>query len=159
MAEPTNHDLLITRVLDASLERVWAAWTDPAEVQKWWGPNGVTNPTCEWEARSGGRINVVMLAGDELGYLAGQEWPMTGQFEEVIPREKLVYTSKAIVDGKPVLETLCTVTFEEQSANKTKLTVQITVTTVTPEAEGPLAGMEMGWNQSLDKLVAYAEKE
>jgi len=152
MAEQNKHDLTITRLLDAPLERVWQAWTDPAELQKWWGPRGVTNPTCEWEAKPGGKINVVMLAGEELGQLAGQEWPMTGQFKEVIPQQKLVYTSNAIMDGKPIIENICTVTFEEQNG-KTKMTLQVVITKITPEAEGPLSGMEQGWNQSLDKLT------
>lgn len=144
--------LIMERLLDAPLERVWSAWTDQAELQKWWGPRGVTNPTCVWEARRGGRIDVVMLAGKELGPLAGQEWPMTGEFKEVEPKNRLVFASKAIVDGKPVLENLCTVTLEE-SDGKTKLTVKVVVTNATPEAEGPLSGMEIGWNQSLDKLT------
>lgn len=158
MAEESKHDLLITRLLDAPLERVWRAWTDPTELQKWWGPRGVTNPTCQWEPTPGGKINVVMLAGEELGELRGQEWPMTGQFTEVIPRQKLVFTSSAIMDGKPVLENLCTVTFEEQ-VDKTKMTLHVAVTKTTPEAEGPLAGMEMGWNQSLDKLTEQVEED
>jgi uncharacterized protein YndB with AHSA1/START domain len=139
-------------VLDAPVERVWRAWTAPAELQKWWGPRGVTNPTCEWEARPGGKINVVMLAGEELGPLKGQEWPMTGQFKEVVPHQKLVYTSNPVMAGKPIMESLCTVTFEAQG-DQTKLTLQVVITEATPEAEGPLAGMAMGWNQSLDKLT------
>ncbi len=154
MNEAYKHDLTITRLLDAPIEHVWQAWTDPAELQKWWGPRGVTNPTCEWDAQPGGKINVVMLAGSDLGELAGQEWPMTGEFHEVVSHQKLVYTAVAIVDGKPVLETLDTVTFEDQGG-KTKLTLHVAVTKTTPEAEGPLAGMEMGWNQSIDKLTEY----
>lgn len=157
MTEEGKHDLLITRVLDAPLDRVWQAWTDPEELQKWWGPRGVTNPTCEWEAMPGGKINVVMLAGEELGELKGQEWPMTGEFKEVAPRQKLVFTSSAIMDGQPILENLCTVTFEEQG-NQTKMTLSVAVTKTTPEAEGPLSGMEIGWNQSLDKLTEQVEE-
>jgi uncharacterized protein YndB with AHSA1/START domain len=152
MAETDKHELTMVRVLEAPLERAWRAWTDPAELQRWWGPRGVTNPTCEWEARPGGKIHVVMLAGEELGPLKGQEWPMTGKFEAVVPHGRLIFTSSAIVEGKPVLENRCTVSFEDQ-AGKTKLTVHVVVTKTTPEAAGPLAGMEMGWNQSLDKLV------
>ncbi|HUY85051.1 MAG TPA: SRPBCC domain-containing protein [Candidatus Dormibacteraeota bacterium] len=157
MAEESKHDLSITRVVDAPLERVWQAWTDPDELQKWWGPRGVTNPTCEWEARPGGKMNVVMLAGESLGELKGQEWPMTGEFKEVVPRQKLVFTSSAIMDGKPILENLCTVTLQDQDG-KTKLTLQIVVTKATPEAEGPLAGMAQGWNESIDKLTEQLEQ-
>lgn len=146
-------ELTLERTIDASLEIVWKYWTDQNLVQQWWGPNGVSNPTCVWEAKPNGTIHIVMLAGSELGPLAGQEWPMTGKFEEVVMPEKLVYTSSAIMNGKAVLETRTTVMFSEENG-KTKMTVHIVVTMTTPEAEGPLQGMEMGWNQQLDKLVA-----
>jgi len=152
MPEASKHDLLIIRVLDAPLERVWRAWTDPQELQKWWGPRGVTNPVCTWEARAGGKIDIVMLAGEELGNLKGSEWPMNGTFQEVTPPNKLVYTSSAIMNNKSIIESTNTVTLEEHDG-KTKLTFHIVITKATPEAEGPLAGMETGWNQAIDKLT------
>jgi uncharacterized protein YndB with AHSA1/START domain len=147
-----SHDLVVTRTLNAPREKVWQAWTDPQLVQKWWGPRGVTNPTCEWETKPGGKIHIVMLAGAELGDMKGQEWPMTGEIKEVVAPERLVFTSSAIMNGKPILENLITVTLEDQG-NTTVMTVQIVVSNVTPEAAGPLQGMEMGWNQQLDKLT------
>ena len=152
MADQTEHELTLTRVYEAPLQKVWQAWTDPAQLAQWWGPNGVTNPTCVWDARTGGKINIVMLAGAELGELAGQEWPMTGEFTEVVPEQKLVYTASPVMDGKPVMDTLTTVDFEEQDG-KTKLTVHIEVRRITEAAAGPLSGMEMGWNQQLAKRV------
>src|ERR1700722_3634133 len=114
MVEEAKRVLTITRLLNAPLKSAWQAWTDPDKLKEWWGPKGVTNPTCEWQAEVGGKINVVMLAGEELGELKGQEWPMTGEFQEVVPESKLVYTSSAIMGGKPILDCLCTVTFEAQ---------------------------------------------
>jgi uncharacterized protein YndB with AHSA1/START domain len=151
MADKANHRLTIKRQFDAPLERVWRAWTDPDELKKWWGPRGVTNPICEWEPIPGGTINIVMLAGHELGELAGQKWPMSGVFEEVVPRERLVFKSNAIMNDKPILESLVSVTFEE-SGSKTTMNLEIEVVMATAEAEGPLAGMKMGWTQSIDKL-------
>ena len=155
--EGQNKELTLTRVFDAPIEKVWEYWTDPKLIQQWWGPNGVTNPTCVWEAKPEGNIHIVMLAGQELGPMAGQEWPMTGEFQEVVAPEKLVYSSNAIMDGKVVLETLTTVTFAEDNG-KTTMTVHIVVTMVTEEGKFALQGMEMGWNQQLDKLVAMVAK-
>ncbi len=157
MNEESKKELTLTRVFDAPRELVFKAWTDPELVQQWWGPRGVTNPTCEWEARPGGNIHIVMLAGEELGSFKGQEWPMTGEFKEVQGPEKLVFVANAIVDGKAVMENLTTVTFEEKDG-KTQMTVHIVVTKTTPEAAGPLQGMEMGWNQQLDKLGEFLQK-
>lgn len=148
-----NKELTLTRVFDAPREKVWKYWTDPKLLQQWWGPYGVTNPTCVWEAVPNGKINIVMLAGDELGPLNGQEWPMTGTIEQLQEPEKLVFTANAIQDGKAILEHRTTVTLVQQDG-KTYMTVHIVVTMTTPEAAGPLQGMEQGWNQQLDKLVA-----
>lgn len=151
MEEAKNKELTLIRVFNAPREKVWKYWTDPKLVQQWWAPDGFTNPTCIWEAKPEGNIHIVMLAGQDLGPMAGKEFPMTGTFVSVDEPEKLVYTSNAIMNDKVVLETMNTVTFTEVDG-KTTMTVHIAVTMATPEAAGPLAGMEMGWNQQLDKL-------
>ena len=148
-----KRDLVITRVFNAPRELVWRAWTDPRILKKWWGPRGVTNPTCEWDARPGGKINIVMLAGKELGNFAGQKWPMNGTFREVTPQSRLVYTSNALDDIKDVLiETEVTIDFEDLRG-KTKMRLHIVVTKADEKkAAFALQGMEVGWNQQIDKL-------
>ncbi len=154
MSEDDKPDLMIERVVDAPLDRVWRAWTDPSELQKWWGPRGVTIIESKWDPHVGGHIGITMLAGKELGQMAGMKWPMDGRFADVIPNQKLQFTTRPLMNGNPIMETLCTVTFEQQG-DKTKLKLQIVITEKTTEAEGPLAGMKMGWNQSIDKLNEF----
>ena len=150
-------ELSLTRLFDAPRELVFKAWTDPKLLASWWGPRGVTNPICELDVRPHGQINIVMLAGEELGDLKGSRWPMKGVFQEIREPEKIVFTSTAIINDKPIIENLTTVMFEEYEG-KTKLTLHVVVTKVTPEGEGPLSGMEMGWTQSLDKLAEFLVK-
>jgi uncharacterized protein YndB with AHSA1/START domain len=146
----------MTRIFDAPRAMVWKAWTDPEMVSRWWGPRGVTTPTCEVDARRGGKINIVMLAGKELGPAAGQEWPMTGTFEEVTPQDRLVFTATALQDRKgsrALLETRTTVTFDDlQGKTRLKLHILITRSSNTPEAKFAIQGMEDGWSQSFDRL-------
>lgn len=149
MAE-NNRVLRLERVFDAPRETVFKAWTDERLIAQWWGPQGFTAPVCEWDTRSG-KINVVMEDTTAL-IEKGAKFPMTGRFKEIEAPKRLVYTSSPIMNGKPIMETLVTVTFEDQDG-KTKLTLHVFVTKTTPEAEGALAGMEMGWSQSLDKLA------
>jgi uncharacterized protein YndB with AHSA1/START domain len=155
--EDTKKELTLERTYDAPIAMVWKAWTDPEMVAQWWGPRGMTNPTCEWEAKVGGNIHIVMLAGEELGQMKGMEFPMTGSFTEIDKPKKLVFISNALRDGKPMLENLVTVTFEEQEG-KTKMTAHIVVTKATPEAEMALQGMDMGWDQQMDKLGEFLIK-
>lgn len=155
--EDAKKELTLERTYDAPIDLVWKAWTDPKLVAEWWGPNGVTNPTCEWDFKSGGTIHIVMLAGEELGPMKGQEWPMTGEFKEIDELKKIVFTSDAIMNDKPILKNLVTVIFSEQDG-KTTMNVHIVVTHAEPEAEMALSGMEMGWNQQLDKLGEFLKK-
>jgi uncharacterized protein YndB with AHSA1/START domain len=153
-------ELTITRVFDAPRELVWKAWTDQKLVQKWWGPRGVSNPTCVWDARQNGRIEIVMLAGNELGSAAGQRWPMNGTFIEVNPNSRLVFSSNAIDDEKnALLENEVTVDLKDEG-RKTKMVLHIVVKKAVPgKTEMMLEGMEMGWNQQMDKLVELVENE
>jgi len=151
MAEQTR-ELTLTRVFDAPRELVWRAWTEPELMAKWWGPNGVTNPTCELDAKVGGKMYIVMLADETLGPLAGQRWPMRGEFQEVQEPERLVFKNQAVDENDHVLiDGLTTVTFEEEGG-KTKMTMTTVAKAMAPPAPQMLDGMEAGWTQSLEKL-------
>lgn len=159
MANAESKTLTIERTFNAPLEKVWQAWTDEKQVQKWWGPYGVTNPTCEWDAKVGGKIHIVMLAGEELGELAGQRWPMQGVFKEVEASKRLVFSNQAIDnDGNILIDGLTTVDFEAEGG-QTKVTITVVAKPVSPVAEQMIAGMDMGWNQQTDKLAAFVEEE
>jgi uncharacterized protein YndB with AHSA1/START domain len=139
--------MITTRIFDAPREVVFQAWTDPKQLQRWWGPKGFTNPVCEVDARPGGAIRIHMRAPD------GTVYPMTGVFHEVVVPERLVFTSSALdANGNPLFEVLNTVTFAEEGG-KTKLTVHASVSKVIGDAAPHLAGMEQGWSMTLDRLA------
>ena len=83
---------------------------------------------------------------------------MKGEFKEIDEPKKIVFTSEAIVNDKPILKNLVTVIFNEQDG-KTTMNVHIVVTHAEPEAAGPLSGMEVGWNQQLDKLGEFLKRD
>jgi uncharacterized protein YndB with AHSA1/START domain len=140
-------DLVLTRVFDAPRELVFQAWTDPARLQRWWGPKNFTNPVCEIDVRPGGAIRIHMRAPD------GVVYPMSGIFQEIDQPRRLVFTSAALDENdQPMFEVLNTVSFEEQDG-RTKLTLEASVMTATDKAPRYLAGMEQGWSQSLDRLA------
>jgi uncharacterized protein YndB with AHSA1/START domain len=144
----TQRELTITRIFDAPRELVFAMWTDPVHLTKWWGPKGFTNPVCEVDAKPGGALRIVMRAPD------GAEHPMKGTFVEVSPPERLVFTNTPVdAEGKPLLDGLTTVTFDERHG-KTTLTVHTRAIALVPLAARMLEGMNMGWTQSIDRLEA-----
>jgi uncharacterized protein YndB with AHSA1/START domain len=148
---PAQREVTLTRIFDAPVQLVWTAWTDPRHLAQWWGPKNFTNPVCELDLRPGGAIRIHMRAPD------GVVYPMTGEFEEIVPPERLVFTSVARdLEDKPLLKGLNTVTFEDVGG-KTKVTVHSRAVGLAPIAPQMLAGMEMGWTQSLDKLAGLVE--
>lgn len=152
VTESSERELVITRVFDAPRSLVFKVWTDPKHMAQWWGPHGFTNPVCELDVRPGGAILIHMRGPD------GAVYPMTGVFQEIVEPERLVFTSAALDEaGKPLFEGLTTVTFVEQGG-KTALTLQARVVKATAEAAPHLAGMEVGWTQSLERLAAYVAK-
>ena len=139
----------ISRVLDAPRERVWQAWTEPEQLKRWFMPHGFTVPECEVDLRPGGRLHMIVRAPD------GSEMENDGTFEEIEAPSRLVLTTGAFhgPDGTPMLEVRNTVTFDDVDG-KTGLRIDAVVTKASPEVAAPLAGMQEGWLQSLDKLDA-----
>jgi uncharacterized protein YndB with AHSA1/START domain len=153
----THKEFTITRVFDAPREMVYKAWTDPKMIEKWWGPKGVFIPICEIEAKIGGRIYIVMEAGEELGKAKGMQWPMEGEFVELDEPKKIVFNANAINEGKVYFEHQTTVTLDEENG-KTTMKVHVVVTKSLPGSEYAIAGMEQGWNSQFDKLEEFINK-
>ena len=142
-----TREATITRTFDAPRNRVFQMWTEPERVAQWWGPHGFTNPVCEVDARPGGAVRIHMRAPD------GVVYPMSGTFRDIAAPERLVLATVAEdQQGRPLLEGMNTVTFEEQ-AGRTKITVQASAVPLVPIAERMVAGMEQGWTQSLERLA------
>lgn len=140
-------ELALTREFPARREVVFKAWTDPKQMAKWWGPRGFTNPLCRLDARPGGKIRIDMHAP------FGTVYPMTGEFNEVVLPERLVFTCWAQFDesGSAQLETVNTVTFVEHNG-RTKITLHARVSKATSASAMAVAGMEQGWTESLVRL-------
>ncbi|MFI5240142.1 MAG: SRPBCC domain-containing protein [Candidatus Saccharimonadia bacterium] len=156
--EKNTKELTISRIFDAPRELVFKAWTDPELLAKWWGPRGVTNPECEVDAQVGGAIHITMLAGEELGPLAGQRWPMKGTFIELTPPDRIVFSNQAVDENDNVLiDGITTVIFEEKDS-KTIMTLHVIARGISAESPQMLAGMNQGWSESIDKLTELLEK-
>lgn len=148
-AESSKGDLELNHVFDAPRELVWKAWTDPAQVAQWWGPKGFTNPRCEWDARPGGAIRIDMRGPD------GMVYPMSGVFRELDEPEKMIFIASALDEkGNSMFDILTTAVFRDEHG-KTALTLQLRVISTTARAPQYLKGMEVGWQQSLERLGAH----
>lgn len=150
-------ELIMERVFDAPRDLVWKAWTDPEMIKEWWGPNDVTIPECEVDLRVGGKIYIMMEAGEAMGPYKGTRWPMLGKFTVVEPNTNLSYDVLAWTEGDKE-ETTIDQTTELKLAKenkKTKLKVRAIVHKVGPKAQMAVEGMRYGFGQQLDKLSDF----
>jgi uncharacterized protein YndB with AHSA1/START domain len=147
--------MVLTRVFAAPRARVWKAWTEAAEIQKWWGPEHFSCPGATIDLRVGGKYLLGMRGPD------GQEFWGTGEYREIVPLEKLVYTdnfsdpqghvvpaSSLGLPGDWPSQRLVTITFADLGGSKTLVTIH--------DAALPSAWNDMtvaGWSTSLDKLA------
>lgn len=61
-------DLRTTRTINASRERVFAAWTDPAQLARWWGPTGFTNTFHRFDLKPEGVWEFTMHGPDNTDF-------------------------------------------------------------------------------------------
>lgn len=55
-----DREVRTTRIIAAPCERVFAAWTDPAQLASWWGPQGFTNTFHRFELKPEGMWEFTM---------------------------------------------------------------------------------------------------
>jgi uncharacterized protein YndB with AHSA1/START domain len=133
--------LTIKRRLKASVERVYAAWTDPAMMASWFGPNDTKVASAETDVRVGGRFRVIMHALD------GEVHDVSGIYRTVEPNRKLVFSWAWITT--PERESLVTVTMKPDGEG--------TLLTLLHEQfadEAARDGHRVGWGEALDRLEA-----
>ena len=154
-------EVVFERVYDAPVEQVWRAWTDPEMIKQWWGPDNVLIPECEVDLRVGGKIYIVMEAGEAMGPYKGTRWPMLGEFTVVEPNARLSYKAKAWTAGQDEqtqIDQVTELTLSEE-AGKTKLKLKATINKVGPAAVMAVQGMQAGFTQELEKLKGFLARK
>jgi len=73
-----------SREIPATVEHVFAAFSHPERLARWWGPAGFTNTFKLCEFRTGGRWSYIMHGPD------GRTYPNESVFADIEPPKKLV---------------------------------------------------------------------
>ena len=144
---PSDREIRVERIFNASRERVWQAFTDPKLVAQWWG-RGNKLVIERDEVAPGGRWRYVEHAG-------GETHGFEGRYREVTPPERISRSWEW--DGMPGHVLIETAELEDLGDGRTKVTTTSLFHT-TEERDGMLdAGAIGGMNESyaaLDRLLA-----
>jgi uncharacterized protein YndB with AHSA1/START domain len=153
-------DLVLERVVDVPRELVWAAWTQPEHIKKWFTPAPWKTVDCEIDLRPGGIFRTTMRSPE------GQEFPSAGCYLEVVPNEKLVWTSalgpgyrpatKGAATGCDELLFTAIITLESEGSGTRYRAVAIHGDEATTRKHAEM-GFYEGWGAALDQLVALAK--
>ena len=85
----------LTRILKAPRDLVWQAWTDPAMLKQWWGPEQFTNPVVEGDVKVGGVMHITMHGPKDSPF--DMDFPMVKRYREIVPGKKLVFENEPSV--------------------------------------------------------------
>jgi uncharacterized protein YndB with AHSA1/START domain len=115
--------LTLKRRLKAPPQKVYEAWTQPAQMMRWWGGNNEASRTAETDLRVGGRFHVGFKGDD------GEQHDVSGIYKEVTPYSRLVFSwawrttpereSQVTIDIKPDTDGSILTLTHEQFFNET----------------------------------------
>lgn len=144
-----SRELTLTRLIDAPREAVYRAWTQPDLLVQWFTPKPWNTVRAQMDVRPGGASMVVMADPD------GKEYPNPGQYVEVVPNEKLVFTDAYIGDWEPSPKPFMTgtLTFADEGG-KTRYTAVVRHWTVEDRKAHEAMGFHGGWSLATDQLEA-----
>ncbi|HEY7414139.1 MAG TPA: SRPBCC domain-containing protein [Ktedonobacteraceae bacterium] len=150
-----EQEFVIERQFSASRTLMFQVFTQPEHLKRWWAPQPYTLPVCTIDLRPGGIWHYCMRSPE------GQEHWARSVYREIVPPEKLVYTSTFSdehahpIDGVP--EHLTTVTFIEE-AGKTQVSARIQFASAEALKIAVDMGMLQGMNMTWDYLIEYVQE-
>jgi len=147
--------VVIERTFDAAVDLIWQMWTDPEHFKKWYGPKGFSVPVADMELRVGGKRLICMASPD-----GSMKMWTTGEYTEIVPNERLVYTESPADENGNVVSPLAMGMPDGYPAT-TKVTVLLedlggrTKMVMTHAGVPADSGASGGWAQAFDKLADH----
>jgi uncharacterized protein YndB with AHSA1/START domain len=140
----TSPDLHLTRIVPAPVEDVFAAWTDPAVLVRWWGRGGDDRVReAQLDPRVGGRYRIVVDGAE------GRTYELAGTYTDVDPPHRLAFTWQFVSGGPGDGESHVSVELRP-AGDATELVLSHGGF---PD-DAAAAPYSSGWDQALPRLVA-----
>ena len=145
---PLDREIVVSRLIDAPRSLVYAAWTDPEQIQVWFGPEGFGIETHQIDLRPGGVWRFDMVAPD------GTRYGNRMVFLRLEEPSLIEVEHGADQDDDPGKFRML-LTFDEQSNGKTVLTLrQMHPSKAQREGAIGFGAVEYG-GQTLEKLARH----
>lgn len=145
-SSPADRSFQLTRTYNAAVGRVWAAWTQKDQIDRWWGPDGFVTTTEHMDVRVGGEWRYLMV------HAQYGSFDNRARYREVVPGARLVYRVDDGNDDYPGAFT-STVTFEEVEGGTRVTLTGVMDTAAALDQAKKFGAIEMG-EQNLRRLDA-----
>lgn len=142
---PSDTEIAMTREFDAPRALVWEMFTKAEHLKQWWGHGHHVENTIELDLRVGGTWRFVGRTPK------GQLVPFTGEYKEIVPPEKIVFTEIFDVDMAREHPSLVTTTFTEHGGKTTMHCLARYDSKATRDLV-TASGMERGAGASYDEI-------
>ncbi|MCG6883910.1 MAG: SRPBCC domain-containing protein [Silicimonas sp.] len=145
--ETASRTMVLERLIDAPVSILWAAWTDPASLTQWWGPDGFSCRTERIDLRAGGEWVFDMIGPD------GTIYPNHHRYTAMVPQKRIDYTLHWGEDGPKHAD--ASVTFEDLGGGCRVTLTMVFLTREEHDAAKGVGAYELGL-QTLGKLARFA---
>lgn len=142
-----DREIVISRTIGSRRELVFEAFTDVRHLSRWWGPDGFTTTTREFEFRPGGEWTFVMHGPDGTDY---REWI---SWTEITPPERISLLHGEFRDDPNAFETVFTFV-PDGTGTRLEMRTVFPTKELRDEAVEKYGAVE-GGRQTLASLAAY----
>lgn len=158
--QDTTLKVELTRQSDAPISRLFKAWSDAADVKRWWQPDGFTTPVANMDFREGGKSLLCMRSPD------GHDMYNTWNYSKIVPNERIEFVlnfsdkdgntlDPAQIGMPPGIpkDVRHVITFKDLGNNKTEMTITEYGYTSAPIVEMSKAGLV----QCINKMASIVQ--
>ena len=143
-----DNKVSLHRVIKASPEKIYRAFTEPSALAAWLPPYGFLCTVDEMQAQVGGKFRASFQ-----NFTTGNSHSFGGEYVEVKPNAFLKYTDQFDDPNLPGVMTT-SVSFEKTSVGTELKVLQEGIPSMIP-----VEMCYLGWQESLDKLIKLVEPE
>lgn len=145
MNDLSNRTVTLKKHLDAPIQLVWEAWSQPGHITQWWGPKGMETKVIEHDFRVGGQWKYSMKMPDGNDFISDGIYSCIDELKEI--------TSTA--NFKPMTEGVEIQALFEADGNKTHFTFNIIHPTEEYRKQQEKMGILNGWGSFFERMDAF----
>ena len=145
---PEKTSLEVKRFIKAPRAEVYAAWTDPAQLKLWFGPEWVKTRDFVCEVRRGGKFRWDLIDCD------GKEKTIAGEYREIVLKKTIVFTWRHLNDEAwENCMSIVTIEFSDSDGG-----TELRLKHEQLPTEASRNDHNKGWKSVLDRLEKFVKK-